>query len=206
MVRKLIGLIAGLAVLGAVVGGSGSKSTTSTTAGATSNASSDTSSPKASTPAACASRASEKCTPSVGPSRSVRVDALRWRVVDVRTASTIGDMTYGGGAKADGVFVIAKVTAHSLKGESATLTSDVVKLQVGNRQYSESNDGATAAIMDAAAGEAQPFLLKDIGPGLTVKGLVVFDVPPSALGKTPRLRFNELGFGRTHGFIQLPAI
>jgi hypothetical protein len=35
---------------------------------------------------------------------------------------------------------------------------------------------------------------------------VAFDVPPSALGKRLSIHFNELGFGTTHAFIELPSL
>jgi hypothetical protein len=48
--------------------------------------------------------------------------------------------------------------------------------------------------------------LEDIGPDATSNGKVVFDVPKSALNKKVEMRFNELGFGSTHGYIKLSSL
>ena len=51
---------------------------------------------------------------------------------------------------------------------------------------------------------AKTFFLKDLGPDVTTTGVVAFDVPQSVLAESPAMRFNELGFGDTHGYIDLP--
>jgi hypothetical protein len=154
----------------------------------------------------CGTTATDNCTPVVQPGGSVRVDALRWKVLSARTASTIGDTTYGGGAKADGVFVIVKLQVHSLKDQSATLTDDAIKLHTSGAEYSADSDGSIAADFSSSGGGDQPFFLKDIGPDVTTKGIVVFDVPKTLLHKSLKIRFNELGLGSTHGFIRLPSL
>jgi hypothetical protein len=50
------------------------------------------------------------------------------------------------------------------------------------------------------------FLLETLGPDSDKSGTVVFDIPKSKLGDKLELRFGELGFGETHGYIRLPAL
>jgi len=147
----------------------------------------------------CGTRATDDCTPSVGPNGSVRVDALRWRVKNAEVAKTIGDPDLFG-AKADGVFVIVTLQATSKKSESATLTDNAFQLETKDgKTYDTDSDGTVAAL----GGDTKPLFLEDIGPDSTVKGKVVYDVPKGALKKNLRMRFNELGFGSTHGYIAL---
>lgn len=150
----------------------------------------------------CGTKATDGCAPTVGPDGTVRVDALEWDVRDVDARKTIGDRSYGLGAKADGVFVVVKLHVHSHRDQSATLTDNVFQLETpeGNT-YDPSTEGTTAAM---GAGE-QPFFLQDIGPDADHIGKVVFDVPPTKLGGL-KMRFNEIGLGPTHGYIRLPAL
>jgi hypothetical protein len=129
------------------------------------------------------------------------VDALVWRVLGASTAKVIGDTTYGLGSKADGVYVVVNLKVTSRKNESATLTDDSIKLQAGKNTYSADSDGSIAAMGE---GGKQPLFLEDIGPDSTLASKVVFDIPPKVLKKKLLVRFNELGFGSTHGFIRLP--
>ena len=156
--------------------------------------------PKA--PADCGTKATEDCTPHVASDGSVRVDALVWRIRSAKTASALGDQQYGLGAKANGRFIVLKVKVHSEKNESATLSDNSIKLEVNGNTYDADSDGTIAAI---GAGE-QPFFLDTIGPDSDRNGVVVFDVPEKVLSQKIEIRFNELGFGETHGYIRLPSL
>jgi hypothetical protein len=148
----------------------------------------------------CGTTATDDCTPRVGPKGRVRVDALLWRVTGVSTAETIGDLTYGLGEKANGVYVIVNVEVTSRKNESATLSDESIVLEAGQNSYSADSDGTIAAL-----GEGEdPLFFDDISPDATLNSKVVFDVPSNVLNKKVFVRFNELGFGSTHGFIRLP--
>lgn len=83
-----------------------------------------------------------------------------------------------------------------------TLTSEVVSLVAGEKVYTPDNSAEVALVGDGG----QTFLLEDLGPGVTLKGTVAFDVAPSVLKQHPELRFNELSFGDTHGYIALPKL
>jgi Domain of unknown function (DUF4352) len=152
--------------------------------------------------AGCGTKATDNCTPHVGSHGTVTVDALEWRLISAKTAHTIGDPASGLGAKANGVFVIVKMKVHSKKTDSATLTSDVIKLEAKGKKYDTDSNGSTAAI---GAGQ-QPFFLNTIGPDSDVTGTAVFDVPPAVLAKRPEIRVNELGFSPPHGYIALPRL
>ena len=132
----------------------------------------------------------------------MRVDALTWRLESARTATELGDQTYGLGEKANGVFVIVKLKVTSDHDESVTLTDSVVKLETEGTTYESDNDGTMAAI---GTGE-DPFLFESLGPDSTTTGTVVFDLPESKLSQKLELRFGELGFGETHGYIRLPKL
>lgn len=146
--------------------------------------------------------ASSGNTPHVGPKGSVEVDTLRWKLDKAKTAKTIGDQEYGLGAKANGVYVIAKLSVKNNKNESVTLTSETVSLVVGEKVFKPDTKAEVALIGEGGS----TFLAEDVGPSVTAKGEVAFDVPPSLLKKHPELRFNELGFGETHGYIALPNL
>jgi hypothetical protein len=139
----------------------------------------------------------------VSSTASVRVDALIWHVKSVQTAKTIGDQAYGLGAKASGRFVVVKLRVHSDKNESATLADNVFKLEIDGNTYDPDNDGTVAVLGE---GGDRPFFLDTIGPDSDRNGTVVFDVPKSKLGGKVELRFGELGFGDTHGYIRLPSL
>jgi hypothetical protein len=146
--------------------------------------------------------ASDSNTPSVGPHGSVEIDTLRWRLRNAKTANTIGDQQYGLGAKANGVFVVVELSVKNNKSESVTLTSEAVSLVAGDKTYATDSNAETALIGSGT----KTFLLEDLGPGVTLTGTTAFDVAPAVLHQHPQLRFNELGFGSTHGYIALPPL
>ena len=66
--------------------------------------------------AGCGTKATDDCTPHVGPNGKVRVDALIYRVLSVNTAKTVGNQYTQ--EKADGTFVIINLRVRSDKDES----------------------------------------------------------------------------------------
>lgn len=146
--------------------------------------------------------ASSDNTPKVGPKGSVEVDTVRWKIEKARTTKTLGDQQYGLGSKANGIYVVVDLSATNNKNESVTLSSEAVSLVAGDKTYSSDTDAEIALSGDGSS----TFLLEDLGPGVTLKGTTAFDVAPSVLKQKPELRFNELGFGETHGYIRLPKL
>lgn len=149
-----------------------------------------------------AENASDSNTPSVGPRGSVEVDTLRWRLQKAQATNAIGDQRYGLGAKANGIYVVVELSVKNNKSESVTLTSETVSLVAGDATYSTDSTAETALIGSGA----KTFFLEDLGPGVTLTGQAAFDVAPEVLSQHPQLRFNELGFGSTHGYIALPPL
>lgn len=149
----------------------------------------------------CVNRATDDCTPKVASNRAVRVDALTWSIKGASATATLGDQQYGLGAKADDVFLVVTVRVHSNKNESATITDNAIKLEGSDgNTYSTDSEGTIAAL---GTGE-DTLMLEDIGPDQTTTSKIVFDVPRRVLASGASLRFNELGFGSTHGYIKLP--
>ncbi len=146
--------------------------------------------------------ASENNTPSVGPSGSVEVDDLRWRLDHASTTTTIGEPSSGLGAKANGIFVVVTLHVTNNKSESVTLTSGAISLVAGKKTYSTDSSAETALIGQGG----KTFLIETLGPGVSLAGKTAFDVAPSVLHQHPQLRFNELGLGTTHGYITLPSL
>ena len=145
--------------------------------------------------------ASEENTPSVGPSESVEVDDLRWSLLHAETKHTIGEAGVAG-ATANGVFVVVTLHVTNKKHGTATMTSDIVVLTVAKKEYKASS-GADIAL---SAEGGKTFLIQELTPEESLAGKAAFDVPPQVLHESPQLRFNELGFGSTHGYISLPAL
>ena len=150
----------------------------------------------------CGTTATDDCTPHVGPNGTVLVDALLWRITGAQRAASLGDTGVGLGEDADGVFIVVNLRVTSKKSEPATITDEAIRLEAPNgNAYKADLDGTVAAI-----GQGQdPLFLADIGPDATLQSKVVFDVPRSVANRKLEVRFGELGFGSTHGYIRLPT-
>lgn len=149
--------------------------------------------------------ATEANTPRVGPHGSVEVDDLRWRLHWAETATGVNNSN-GEAVSADGgIFVVCYLDVTSRRGESASLNDEVVDLAAAGNIYKPD----TAAEVAYGSGQYSDQTLSDLPelqPGLTAESVVViFAVPRSVLSEHPALRFNELGFGETHGYIALPT-
>jgi hypothetical protein len=195
--RTIARIVGGLFVLSVVALAMTACASTDTTNTDASSKSTTTANKPKSKPT-CGIKATRDCTPTVSPAGHVRVDALDWRVTNVKTAQTLGDQEYGLGAKATGTYVVATVKVTSHHDESVEIGSDVVKLDTGAETY-EADDDATMALDD-------PIVYEQVGPDTTKTFHVAFDVPKSKLDGSLKLRLGELGFGQTHGFIQLGAL
>lgn len=198
-----------LALVGGV--GAGCNASDEASSGSSTAGSSTTSEPQPENNPA--KNASESNVPRVGPTGSVEVDDLRWRIVrhpeeadlgwhspahpEVGTAYTLGSSPNY--VQASGVFVVANVEVTSHKSESVNLNSAVVNLVGGGKTYSVDTEAAIAT-------SGKTLDETELGPALTATLQLVFDVAPEMLHQHPELRFNELGLGTTHGYIALPAL
>jgi hypothetical protein len=84
--------------------------------------------------------------------------------------------------------------------ESVTLNSDQVTYEVNDKEYSYDSEGTFAL----SVVEEETSFLKDLGPDVSTRGSVAFDVPPATVRQKPQVCFGELGFGFTKGCIRLP--
>ena len=148
--------------------------------------------------------ASDDYTPRVGPNGKITVDGIVYSVESVEQVKSIGDTTIGTAEQASGTYVIVEISAHSTKGETATLSDDTFKVTYeGGPEYSADNDGTVALTLSGDDSGSDPFFLTDIQPDGDERGKIVFDIPDRAINMNLQLQINELGFGETHGFIKL---
>lgn len=190
MGKKILIGIGVLVVIGAIAGSKHNKSSSSS--------SSDSGSlvTDASTLSSSDSnKATADNTPHVGLGGDVIVDTLDWSILGSHTAKRIGDQYTG--QIADGNYLVVRLSVNNGKSQSVTLSSDQAKLEANGNEYSADTNGLTALELSGA----KTFFLKDLGPGVTTTGWVVFDVPPSVLSAGPEVCFHELGFGSTKGCI-----
>jgi hypothetical protein len=192
-----------IAIISAAAGGSKKKESTSSPsspAGTTSTSSKPKTGP-GSPGNEPSKNASEENTPSVGPHESVEVDDLRWRLLKAEVTHTIGEPS-GLGATANGIFVVVTLHVTNKKHTTATMTDEIVTLVAQKKEYKVSTSAETALIGEGG----KTFLVQELGPEVSLTGRTGFDIPPQVLHEHPQLRFNELGFGSTHGYIALPDL
>lgn len=200
--RYIGGGLLALLVIGSIAGGSSSTDTTSKSEPDTASPSASSDDPAPASSDSCTNKATDDCTPEVASNRAVRVDALTWSILGSRTTKALGDQEYGLGEKADDTFLVVTIKVKSNKDESATISDENIKLEASNgNSYSADSEGTIAAI---GSGE-ESLLFETLGPDQSHTSKVVFDVPQSVLDGGAKLRFNELGFGETHGYIKLPS-
>ncbi len=144
--------------------------------------------------------ASDSNTPRVGPIGSVEVDDLRWHLgytPEVATYSLPLEAKILERAVANGIFIVVPLSVTDHKSESVRLTSELVSLVAGGKTYSMNRDAEAHLPGHMLSGE-------ELGPNVGDVVEAVFDVAPEVLHERPELRFNELGFGTTHAYIELP--
>jgi hypothetical protein len=145
----------------------------------------------------CGTKATEGCTPHVGPRGTVRVDTLDWTLTDAYQAPSVP--TTEQHAPEGDSYVIAFLKVHSGKNETVTLTSEVATTKVGKRTYKQDS----AALAEWSYAPSPSLLLQQIEVGETLRLTAIFRLPSTELSHHPELQFNELGFGETHAYIAL---
>lgn len=103
---------------------------------------------------------------------AVQNKSAKYKILDVRTAKTVGPA--GLQEKAAGTFVIVDLSVTNVKKESIQFSTNDVVLQVNGTEIEPDSAGF---MLDGA------FSFDDISPGLTKTGKVVFDVAPGDAGK-----------------------
>jgi len=106
------------------------------------------------------------------------VSSVKFQVTGSSTAPTYGKNQFMT-AKASGIFKIVKLTVTNNQKDAITMDGSLFKLiDDKGREFTASTEAQSAAMADNKEG----LFLKQINPGLSVSGEVVFDVPPDAKG------------------------
>jgi hypothetical protein len=108
-----------------------------------------------------------------GVGDKVTLKGTTYRVSSVKTANSIGDSQFTR-TRANGRFVVVKLSLTNRKSEPATIMESNLQLIGGNgKTYSTSDDAILAT--------AGTFLLEEIQPDNTEKGVLVYDLPKKAV-------------------------
>jgi uncharacterized protein DUF4352 len=145
--------------------------------------------------------------PHMGVGKTVKVDGVRYRILSAETTKTIGDDEFDFAKEtADGRFLILRISAANDRKKSSSLSDDVMAIEANGNTYSPDSEGTFAFLVSRGGDQNEdPFFLRDIQPGNTTKGFVVFDLPASVANKAKlSVRFNELGFGSDYGYLMIP--
>ena len=148
--------------------------------------------------------ATDDHTPKMGVGETVKVDGVRYKILSAETAKTLGNEFSE--ETADGQFLVLRISARNDRKKSSTLTDSVMAIEASGNTYEPDSEGTFAFLISRGGDQnEEPFFLRDIQPGTGTKGYVVFDLPKK-VAKKPDLsvRFNELGFGETHGYLAVP--
>lgn len=148
--------------------------------------------------------ATDDHTPKMGVGKTVKVDGVRYKILSADTAKSIGDEYVG--ETADGQFLVLRIRARNDRKKSSTLTDSVMAIEANGNTYEPDSEGTFAFELSRGGDQNEDsFFLRDIQPGTATKGYVVFDLPRKVLNKQDlSVRFNELGFGSTHGYLAVP--
>lgn len=130
-------------------------------------------------------------TASVGDKLTLK--GTTYRVTRVRTAKSLGDSFTK--EKANGKFVVVKLSLTNRKDEPATIAEDNIRLIGGNGKNYSVSDDALFAVDD------QSFLLEEIQPDNTESGTLVYDVPTRAVSGS-KLQVEDF-FSESKGRIDL---
>ncbi|MFP5108812.1 DUF4352 domain-containing protein [Neobacillus sp. C211] len=131
--------------------------------------------PASSTPSSSAPAKKEAAKPlsNEGVSSDVAI-----KVIGVETKSEVGGEFSK--EKAQGVFKIVSVELTNNQKDAITVDANSFKLMDNKgREFTHASDAQTA--MDMETGDMD-FFLKQLNPGLTQKGTIVFDIPKDAKG------------------------
>jgi hypothetical protein len=154
-----------LGIIGAATGGGSSSqpaSTTSSTKSSSSKSSSDSSS-------------SASTMYKVG--QTFKVGEYEVKVNSVKKAKTISVMGGASTDKANGQYYIINVTLKNLSDTASTVDSSLFNLEHGGNKFSADSSATMDANMSSDGSSNNGMFLKQLNPGVTVTGNLVFDVP-----------------------------
>ena len=124
----------------------------------------------------------------------VVVGDMAYTVTNFREAGLVGDQYAN--AKPNGIYVIVDMTIENLGKESTTISSSYAKIIDSQERTSESDPTAWVYLQDN-------ILLKQIQPGLPVRGQEIFDVPE---GITCNLQVTDSAWGGNTALISLGTV
>lgn len=116
-----------------------------------------------------------------------------YKVTKASTAKAVGG-EYNR-VKANGVFVLVKMSLTNEKSEPATILEDAIRLIGGNGKNYSTSDDALFAVDDGS------FILEEIQPDVTERGTLVYDIPKNAV-KGAKIEVKDL-FSDSTGSIRL---
>jgi hypothetical protein len=115
----------------------------------------------------------------------VQAGNLSFKVNSVKKADQVGDDVMN--KKADGVFLIVNVTVKNNDKEARTIDTNLFKLVSGSTSYNASAEA------DMYANKDNSFFLKQLNPGVSTTGNIVFDIPKDMKGEKLEVE-SGLGF------------
>jgi hypothetical protein len=170
--KALIG-IAALIVIGIIASSGGGDDSTKTAS----------STPSSSTPA---KKEAAKPLTNEGVSSDVTI-----KVVGIESKPEVGNEYTK--KKAQGVFKIVEVSINNNQKDAITLDANSFKLvDAQGREFTYSSDGQIAFDVGENEGNSN-FFLKQLNPGLTQTGKIIFDLPADAKGLTLKARGGMTG-------------
>jgi hypothetical protein len=127
---------------------------------------------------------------------TVKLEGTQYTVKSAKRTSTVGGQFFN--EKANGVFVVVKLTVENKKDETKTFFDEATKfISTNDKKYSTDSDGTIAS-----AGEGdESFILMDMQPDVPETGILVYDVP-NGKAKGGLLEVRDL-FGGGEAYIDL---
>ena len=101
-------------------------------------------------------------------------------VTSFTSKDSVGDNQYNT-AKAQGIFKLVGMNIVNNQKDAITISSGSFKLiDDQDREFSSSSEGSIA--LGLSSNKTETFLLKQLNPGMSIDGVIVFDVPKDAKG------------------------
>ena len=192
--KRWITLIVFVALIGIVSATSGSDTGSPEQVDASASLSDDTSAGDDSG-SADKDKAGSKSNP-IQIGETVKLEGTRYTVKSAKRTSTVGGQFFQ--EKANGVFVVVKLTVENKKDETKTFMDEATKfISTNDKKYSTDSEGTIAS-----AGEGdESFILMDMQPDVPETGILVYDVP-NGKAKGGLLEVRDL-FGGGEAYIDL---
>ena len=101
-------------------------------------------------------------------------------VTSFTSKDSVGDNQFST-AKAQGVFKLVGLSISNNQKDAITITSANFKLiDDQGREFSDSSEASMA--LGTSTNKTESFILKQLNPGMSIDGVIVFDVPKDAKG------------------------